>query len=83
MAANDNPLVLVTDMFKRTLSDYIQRVYIDALDGNQVFVIRDSQALADPISYPTIAGTVFAPGDHALMVRVGGSYIVVGKVLIN
>lgn len=80
---SQNPMNIIIDQFNRSLRDLVQRAVVESVDANQVYVFRDSQALRDPISYPTIDGLTVAADDEVLLLRVGSSYVVVGKIIRN
>lgn len=60
----------------------ITRGTVVSLSGNRVFVKRFDCAGNDPTAWPKLAITsALVPGDEILMVRCGGGYIVLDKVI--
>jgi hypothetical protein len=54
---------------------------VTGTNGNRVLVQRQGAAAADPVGYPRLAGYSPAPGDEVLLVRAGGGYVVLGRVV--
>jgi hypothetical protein len=54
---------------------------VTGTSGSLVLVQRQGESAADPIGYPRLASYSPASGDEVLLVRVGGGYVVLGRVL--
>jgi hypothetical protein len=80
---------MIENIITATIHKVIFRAVVTGVSGNKVFIKRTGQTVADEQSYPRIisygiptgTGSVPVVDDEVIVLRVGGGWIIVGKVL--
>lgn len=72
---------LIRDAVQAESRQAFVRGTVTGTSGNRVLVQRQGAAAADPVGYPRLAGYAPSAGDEVLLVRAGGGYIVLGRLV--
>lgn len=72
---------LIRDVVRAEARGAFVRATVTGTNGNLVLVRRQGETDPDPAGYPRLASYTPSAGDEVLLTRIGGGYIVLGKVL--
>lgn len=81
MRNTKSPIKEVVKNVRQENEEQITRAVVVANVGNQVELKRMGASDKDPTSWPKLSGVTVVVGDEVLIVKTGGGFIVIGKVL--